>query len=192
MKLSLVPVILTFLITDMFDSIGTLAGVGLRAGLFKDDSRELQRTLEADAVATVIGSLVGTSTTTSFIESAAGVEEGGRTGLTAIVTGLLFLLPIFFLPVFRAIPANAVNPILVMVGVLMFSELGKINFKDPALLIASFLTVVLMPLTYSITLGLSAGFVMYLLVLVIQRRWNEINVGVLTLALIGLLAFVFS
>ncbi len=192
LKLSLLPVILTFLITDMFDSVGTLAGVGLRAGLFKDDSRELQRTLEADAVATVVGSLIGTSTTTSFIESAAGVEEGGRTGLTAIVTGLLFLLPIFFLPIFRAIPANAVNPILVMVGVLMFSELGKINFKDPAVLIASFLTVLLMPLTYSITLGLSAGFVMYLLVLIIQRRWNEINVGVLTLALIGLLAFIFS
>ncbi len=192
LKLSLVPVILTFLITDMFDSVGTLAGVGLRAGLFKDDSRELQRTLEADAVATVVGSLMGTSTTTSFIESAAGVEEGGRTGLTAVVTGLLFLLPIFFLPVFRAIPANAVNPILVMVGVLMFSELGKINFADPAVLIASFLTVLLMPLTYSITLGLSAGFVMYLLVLVIQRRWKDINLGVITLAIIGLLAFIFS
>ena len=176
----------------MFDSVGSLAGVGLRAGLFKDDSRELQRTLEADAVATVVGALLGTSTTTSFIESAAGVEEGGRSGLTAIVTGLLFLLPMFFLPVFRSIPANAVNPILVMVGVLMFSELGKINFADPAVLIASFLTVLLMPLTYSITLGLSAGFVMYLLVLVVQRRWADINVGVVTLALIGLLAFVFS
>ncbi len=191
LKLSLVPVILTFLITDMFDSVGTLAGVGLRAGLFKDNTRELQKTLEADAAATVIGSLLGTSTTTSFIESAAGVEEGGRTGLTAVITGLLFALPLFFLPVFKAIPENAVNPILVMVGVLMFSELGKINFSDPAVLIASFLTVVLMPLTYSITLGLSAGFVMYLIVLVIQRRWKEINIGVITLALIGLLAFIF-
>ncbi len=191
LKLSLVPVILTFLITDMFDSVGTLAGVGLRAGLFKDNSKELQKTLEADAAATVIGAALGTSTTTSFIESAAGVEDGGRTGLTAVTTGLLFILPLFFLPVFKAIPASAVNPILVMIGVLMFSELGNINFKDPAVLIASFLTVVLMPLTYSITLGLSAGFVVYLIILAIQRRWEDINVGVVTLAIIGLLAFIF-
>ncbi len=191
LKLSLLPVILTFLITDMFDSVGTLAGVGLRAGLFKDDSKELQKTLEADAAATVIGSLLGTSTTTSFIESAAGVEDGGRTGLTAIVTGLMFGITLFFLPVFKAIPPNAVNPILVMVGVLMFGELGKINFKDYASLIASFLTVILMPLTYSITLGLSAGFVVYLIILIVQKRWKEINIGIITLALIGLLAYIF-
>ena len=114
LKLSLLPVIITFLVTDMFDTIGTLAGIGLRAGLFKD-TKELQKTLEADAAATVIGASLGTSTTTSFIESAAGVEEGGRSGLTAVVTGLLFITTLFFLPIYKAIPDNAIYPILVMV-----------------------------------------------------------------------------
>jgi len=163
-SLALVPVIITFLITDMFDSLGTLAGVGFRAGLFEQKSKPLQKTLEADAVATVIGSLIGTSTTTSFIESASGVEEGGRTGLTAIVTGLLFISTLFLLPFFKAIPPNAIYPILVMVGVLMFSELSHINFKDPAIATATFLIVMMMPLTYSITNGLAFGFLGYILI----------------------------
>ncbi len=192
MKLSLLPVIIVFLITDMFDSVGTLAGVGLRANLFKEGSKELQRTLEADAAATTIGALLGTSTTTSFIESAAGVEEGGRTGLTAVFTGLFFILTIFLLPVFKAIPDFAVNPVLVMVGVLMFGELGKINFSDYATAVSAFITVILMPLTYSITYGLSAGFIVYLLLKLIKGETKDINAGTIALALIGLAAFVFS
>jgi len=190
LKLSLVPVIITFLITDMFDTIGTLAGIGMRAGLFKD-SKELQRTLEADAAATVIGASLGTSTTTSFIESAVGVEEGGRTGLTAVVTGLLFITTLFFLPIYKAIPDNAIYPILVMVGVLMFSELKNINFKDLTVAVSAFVTVILMPLTYSITIGLSAGFVVYFILAVLRREFNKINIGTAILALIGLMAFIF-
>jgi AGZA family xanthine/uracil permease-like MFS transporter len=189
--LALFPVIITFLITDMFDSLGTLAGVGYRAGIFKDDGKELQKTLEADAAATVAGSLMGVSTTTSFIESASGVEEGGRTGLTAVFTGLFFILTLFMLPLFKAIPPNAIYPVLVMVGVLMFSELSNVNFKDMATSCAAFLIVVMMPLTYSITNGLAFGFITYLFIKAIKRQFNDINAGIVTLAIISLLVFFF-
>ncbi len=190
LKLSLFPVIITFLITDMFDSLGTLAGVGFRAGLFKDDSEELQKTLEVDAAATVAGSLLGLSTTTSFIESAAGVEEGGRTGLTAVFTGLFFILTLFMMPLFSAIPENAIYPVLVMVGVLMFTELSNINFKDPAIAVATFLIVIMMPLTYSITNGLAFGFLAYLLIKVLKREFDDINIGVISLGVISLIVFI--
>jgi AGZA family xanthine/uracil permease-like MFS transporter len=189
LKLSLIPVIITFLVTDLFDTIGTLAGIGMRAGLFKDPV-ELEKTLQADAAATVIGASLGTSTTTSFIESAAGVEEGGRTGLTAVFTGLLFITTLFFLPVFKAIPDNAIYPILVMVGVLMFGELRNVDFKDTTTAVSVFVTVLLMPLTYSITIGLSAGFVIYFILALLKREYEKITWGTLSIALIGLLMFI--
>jgi AGZA family xanthine/uracil permease-like MFS transporter len=189
--LSLLPVIITFLITDMFDTIGTLAGVGMRANLFQNGTKELQKTLEADAAATVIGATLGTSTTTSFIESATGVEEGGRTGLSAVVTGLFFVTTLFFLPIYKAIPDNAIYSILVMVGVLMFSEIKNINFKDTTVAVSAFVTIILMPLTYSITLGLSAGFVVYFVLAIAKKEFDKISVGTSVLALIGLSAFIF-
>lgn len=190
LSLALLPVIITFLVTDLFDSLGTLAGVGYRAGIFQSDGKELQKTLEADAVATVAGSLIGVSTTTSFVESASGVEEGGRTGLTAVFTGLFFTLTLFMLPLFKAIPANAIYPVLVMVGVLMFSELKNIDFSDLAISVSAFLIVIMMPLTYSITNGLSFGFIAFLLVKLIQSKFDDINLGVIFLAFIGLLVFI--
>jgi AGZA family xanthine/uracil permease-like MFS transporter len=189
LKLSLLPVIITFLVTDLFDTIGTLAGIGMRAGIFKD-TVEIEKTLQADAAATVIGASLGTSTTTSFIESAAGVEEGGRTGLTAVFTGLLFITTLFFLPVFKAIPDNAIYPILVMVGVLMFGELRNVDFKDTTTAVSVFMTVILMPLTYSITIGLSAGFVIYFVLALLKREYEKITWGTLSIALIGLLMFI--
>lgn len=191
LTLSLIPVIITFLITDMFDSLGTLAGVGYRAGIFQDDGVELQRTLEADAAATVAGSLVGVSTVTSFAESASGVEEGGRTGLTAVFTGIFFILTIFMLPLFKSIPPNAIYPVLVSVGILMFSELANINFKDLAISSASFLIVMMMPLTYSITNGLAFGFIAYLVVKLLKREFEDVNIGIIALAGISLLVFLF-
>lgn len=192
-SLALLPVVITFFVTDLFDSIGTLAGVGTRAGIFdeskKDGVVKLEKTLEADAVATVAGSLVGVSTTTSFVESASGVEEGGRTGLTAVFCGLLFILTIFMLPLFKAIPGNAIYPILVMVGVLMFAELASINFRDSAIAVATFFIVVLIPLTYSITNGLAFGFMSYLVVKLIKREFSDINLGVIVLALISFIIF---
>ena len=151
--------------------------------------QKLEKTLEADAVATLTGSLVGVSTTTAFAESASGVEEGGRTGLTAVFTAMFFLLTLFMLPLFKAIPANAIYPVLVMVGILMFSELSEINFKDPAIAVATFLIVILMPLTYSITTGLSFGFTAYLIVRLLKREFDKVNIGVIALALISFIVF---
>ena len=187
--LALLPVIIAFLITDLFDSLGTLAGVGYRAGIFKEEGKELQKTLEVDAAATVGGTLLGVSTTTSFIESASGVEEGGRTGLTAVVTGLCFILTLFMMPLFQAIPPNAIYPILVMVGVLMFSELAHINFKDMAISVATFLIVIMMPLTFSIANGLAFGFIAYLVVKFISGEFKDINLGIIFLAGISLTIF---
>ena len=190
LTLSLLPVIITFLITDLFDSLGTLAGVGYRAGLFQDDGKELQKTLEVDAAATVGGSLLGLSTTTSFIESAAGVEEGGRTGLTAVATGLFFILTLFMMPLFKAIPENAIYPVLVMVGVLMFGELSHVNFKDTATAVSTFLIVLMMPLTFSITNGLAFGLISYLLIKIIKKEYQDINIGIAFLTLVSLIVFI--
>ena len=189
-SLALLPVIITFLITDLFDSIGTLAGVGYRAGLFKDEGKELQKTLEVDAVATVAGSLFGLSTTTSFVESASGVEEGGRTGLTAVAAGLFFILTLFMMPLFKAIPENAIYPVLVMVGVLMFSELSHVNFKDTAIAVSTFLIVVMMPLTFSITNGLAFGLISYLAVKLIKKEYKDINFGIVFLTAVSLIVFI--
>jgi AGZA family xanthine/uracil permease-like MFS transporter len=195
LTLTLLPVIITFLITDMFDTLGTLTGVGARANLFQEnnkDDKSLQKTLEADAVATVGGSLLGVSTTTSFIESASGVEAGGRTGLTAVFTALFFVATLFMLPLFKSIPSNAIYPILVVVGVLMFSELGKLDFENSEISIkaATFMIVVLMPLTFSITNGIAAGFTLYTLISLIRKDFDKLNLGILVITGISLLAFI--
>ena len=195
LSLALLPVIITFLVTDMFDTLGTLTGVGTRANLFQSQSKEdkaLEKTLEADAISTVAGSLVGVSTTTSFIESASGVEEGGRTGLTSVFTGIFFILTLFLLPLFKSIPPNAIYPVLVVVGILMFTELGNINFKsnDLAITSSAFLIVVMMPLTYSITNGFAAGFIVYTVLKILKGEFKDINLGLITITLISLLVFI--
>ena len=192
---SLLPVIITFLITDMFDTLGTLTGVGTRAKLFQEnnkDDKSLQKTLEADAIATTAGSLLGVSTTTSFIESASGVEEGGRTGLTAVFTAMFFVTTLVMLPLFKAIPGNAIYPVLVVVGVLMFTELGKIKFEDSDLATSAgaFFIVLLMPLTFSITNGIAAGFIMYTLIKVFKKQTEDLNLGILVITFISALAFI--
>ena len=195
MSLSLLPVIITFLITDMFDTLGTLTGVGTRAKLFQEnnkDDKSLQKTLEADAIATTAGSLLGVSTTTSFIESASGVEEGGRTGLTAVFTAMFFVTTLFMLPLFKAIPSNAIYPVLVVVGILMFTELGKIEFEktDLATKAGIFLIVMLMPLTFSITNGIAAGFLIYTIIKLIKKETSDLNLGILVITFISALAFI--
>jgi len=195
LTLSLVPVILTFLITDMFDSLGTLTAIGARAGLFQSETGDdisLQKTLEADALATTAGALLGLSTTTSFIESASGVEEGGRSGLTAIFTAIFFISTLFMLPLFRAIPEAAIYPVLVVVGILMFAELGNIDFKnaDISTQAGIFMTVMLMPLTFSITNGLSAGFIVYTFLKIAGGKFEDLNIGIYTISAISLLVFI--
>ena len=195
-SLALLPVIITFLITDMFDTLGTLTGVGTRAKLFQEnnkDDKSLQKTLEADAIATTAGSLIGVSTTTAFIESSSGVEEGGRTGLTAVFTALFFVTTLFLLPLFKSIPPNAIYPVLVVVGVLMFTELGKINFEDTDLATsaAAFLIVILMPLSFSITNGIAGGFLIYTLIKLVKKEFKDLNLGIIVITLISALAFIF-
>jgi len=195
LTLALLPVIITFLITDMFDTLGTLTAVGARANLFQegdDKDKSLEKTLEADAIATVASSLMGVSTTTSFIESASGVEAGGRTGLTAVFTGLFFVGTLFLLPLFKAIPEPAILPILVAVGVLMFTELGKMDFEnmDTATAAASFFAILLMPLTFSITNGLAAAFVTYTAIKLAKGQLKDLNAGVLFIAAVSLIVFI--
>lgn len=192
---SLLPVIITFLITDMFDTLGTLTGVGTRANLFQEnnkDDKSLQKTLEADAIATTAGAFMGVSTTTSFIESASGVEEGGRTGLTAVFTAMFFVTTLFMLPLFKSIPGNAIYPVLVVVGVLMFTELGKIKFEDSDLATSAgaFFIVLLMPLTFSITNGIAAGFIIYTIIKLVKRQTEDLNLGILVITFISALAFI--
>lgn len=195
-SLALIPVIITFFVTDLFDTLGTLAGVGNRANLFDENNPEkmkkVVKTLEADAVATSVGALIGVSTTTSFVESASGVEAGGRTGLTAVFTGLFFILTIFALPLFLAIPPNAIYPVLIMIGILMFSEVGTINFKDDAICVASFFMIIFIPLTYSITNGLSFGFIAYVLIKFLKKEHKDINYGIVMLGIISLIVFVLK
>lgn len=193
LSLSFLPLILIFLLTDLFDTLGTLTGVGMRAKLFENEegSKALQRTIEADAVGTMLSGVAGVTSTTSFIESAAGVEEGGRTGLSAVTTGLLFLLPLFFLPLFKAIPPNAIYPILIVIGIMMFSELQNIDYTNEATKYATFFIVLGMPMTYSITNGLLLGALVYIFVSMIQGKTKEISPAMIILALAAILIFFF-
>jgi AGZA family xanthine/uracil permease-like MFS transporter len=194
-SLSLLPVILIFLITTMFDTLGSLTGIGTRAHLFQEQTKNdasLEKTLKTDAIATAGSSLLGVTPIAAFIESAAGVEQGGRTGLTAVVTAGLFVLTLFMLPLFQALPENAIYPILVIVGILMFGELRKVAFQeqDLATNAAIFLIVLLMPLTYSITTGIAAGFLVYVALKLVKREFADLNLGIFIIALISGLTFV--
>jgi adenine/guanine/hypoxanthine permease len=184
------PVIITFLVTDIFDTLGTLSGVGLRAGMFEQKrSKELQKTIQADAVATALSAFAGVTSVTAFIESAAGVEEGGRTGLSAVTTGLLFILPLFMLPFFEAIHSNAIYPVLVVVGALMFSELKNIDYSDPAIMFSAFFMVLMMPVTYSITNGLIFGAFVYVLVELIQGNYSKAKGAMGFLSAVGIVIY---
>lgn len=185
-------VMFVFLFVDLFDTVGTLTGIGMQADMINDRG-ELPKANEAfmaDAVGTTVGALLGTSTVTSYIESAAGVSEGGRSGFTAVVVAGLFLVSIFFIPLLSGIPAFATAATLVIVGVLMAGNVVGINWADPAESIPAFLTILLMPLTYSIAEGLAVGFITYPLIKTFQGKSHEIGIAVWVLAAIFVLRFV--
>ena len=177
LKLHALEIIFVFLFVDLFDNIGTLVAVTERAGLIRPDGTipKLNRIFFADATATVAGSLLGTSTVTSYIESAAGVATGGRTGVTAITTGLLFFLALFIAPVIGAIPAFATAPALILVGALMVGCVGQIPWDEPRIAIPAFLTIVTIPLTYSIATGLSLGIVSFAILELATGRGSRRN-----------------
>ncbi|MDX1984809.1 MAG: NCS2 family permease [Bryobacteraceae bacterium] len=193
LRLGLLEIVFVFLFVDMFDNIGTLVGVGKKAGLFDAASRipRVERILTCDALATIAGSLTGTSTVVSYIESASGVAAGGRSGVTAVVTGLLFLVAMFLAPLVGAIPAAATAPAMILVGSMMISHAAEIDWVDPLISIPAFLTIVTIPLTFSIANGLSFGFVAYTVLRVARGEWRQVNWLVYVLAVLFVLRFAY-
>jgi AGZA family xanthine/uracil permease-like MFS transporter len=186
-------IIFVFLFVDLFDNLGTLMAVGRAAGLVDAGNKipRLNRILFCDSAATIFSSLAGTSTVVSYIESAAGVEAGGRSGVTAIVTGILFLLSIFALPLIGAIPAAATAPALIVVGSLMMSHVADIEWKNPAIAIPSFLTLLMIPLTFSIANGLAFGFVAYSLIKLFSGEGRKVHWLVYALAALFIARFIY-
>ncbi len=190
---ALLPMLLTLLFVDLFDNMGTLIGVASRLGLMDEQGRlpRLGRALGADACAAMVGSTLGTSTVTSYIESAAGVEEGGRTGLTALVVSACFLLALFAAPLITMVPAVATTPALVVVGLSMAQELKALDLGDFGTAVPALLTALLMPLTFSIAEGLAFGFVAFVVARTAQGRPRDLTVTAWALAGIFLLHLVF-
>ena len=186
-------IIFVFLFVDLFDNIGTLVAVSKKAGLIDANHHipRLNRIFFADATATIAGSLTGTSTVVSYIESSAGVAAGGRTGVTAIVTGLLFLVTLFIAPLVGAIPIAATSPALIVVGGLMLSSISDIKWSDPLVAFPAFLTLVTIPLTYSIANGLSFGIVSFALLRIFSGRFRKEEWMLYLLAALFLLRFFY-
>jgi adenine/guanine/hypoxanthine permease len=193
LKIGFFEIVFVFLFIDLFDNIGTLVAVGKRAGLFDHAHRipRVNRILLSDASATIVGSLTGTSTVVSYIESAAGVAAGGRSGVTAIVTGLLFVAALFVAPFAGAIPAAATSPALIVVGSLMMATASEIAWTDPEVSIPAFLTMMTIPLTFSIANGLAFGFIGYTVLKVMRGKFREVNWFVYVLAALFIARFVY-
>ncbi|MGL5767297.1 MAG: NCS2 family permease [Sarcina sp.] len=191
--MNFIIIVFTFLFVDFFDTLGTLIGVSSRANMLdeKGNVPNAGKALMADAIATTAGALMGTSTVTTYVESAAGVEEGGRTGLTSIFIGMFFLVAMFFSPIFISIPACATAPVLIYVGYLMMGNITKINFNDITEGLPCFLIIVLMPLTYSIGDGLTIGILVYVALNIfnniVSKDKKHISLAMKILAVIFLL-----
>lgn len=190
--IEMLVVILTFLFVDFFDTAGTLVAVATQAGLMKNNKLpRAGKALFADSAATVAGAVVGTSTTTSYIESTAGVGAGGRSGFTAVVAAGLFILSLFFSPLLSVVTAQVTAPALIIVGVLMSSSLKNIEWDKFEIAVPAFLTIIAMPLTYSIATGIAIGFVFYPITMLLKGRMKEINPIMYLLFVIFLLYFIF-
>lgn len=177
-------VVFTLLFVDLFDTIGTIIGVTTRAGMMKDGKIPgLKRAFMVDAIGTTVGAAMGTSTVTTFVESAAGVNIGGKTGLTAVSAGVCFLVAIVFAPFFMAIPAAATAPVLVLVGLMMLSSVSKLDLNDCIDSIPAFLCMLIMPLSYSISDGIIVGHISYVLISLCCGRTDRLNLGMIVLAL---------
>ena len=191
--LSLVEIVFVFLFVDMFDNVGTLVAVTKRAGLVAKDGSipRLNRILLADSISMLIGAVAGTSPVTSYIESASGVAVGGRTGLTAIVVGILFLCTLFFAPIVQAIPAVATAPALILVGALMMGALTEVEWTDPLQAIPAFLTVIIIPLSYSIANGLAFGITSYAVLKLVRGQARLSDWLVYLLAAVCVARFIY-
>lgn len=193
--LDFIVVIFSFLFVDLFDTLGTLIGVSSKANMLDKNGRlpGIKGALMADAVATSVGAVFGTSTTTTFVESASGVTEGGRTGLTAITAGLLFLLALIFSPLFLTIPSFATAPALIIVGFYMMGSVAKIDFDDMTDAIPAFLCIITMPLAYSISEGIAIGVISWTIICLLTGKAKEKKVSVLmyVLTILFILKYIF-
>ncbi len=191
-----IGVIFAFFMVDFFDTLGTVTGLSAKVGDLDENGnipeKPLTRMLLTDALGTTFGALMGTSTVTTYIESAAGVEEGGRTGLTSVVVASLFLIGLFITPIVALVPAAATAPALIIVGLFMLSNMKHVDFDDYALYIPAFVTLITMPFTYSISNGIGAGIITYVITMVATKRWREVSALMYILAIIFVFYFLWA
>lgn len=185
-------ILFTFLFVDMFDTVGTLIGVSTKAGLIdeKGNIPHVKAALFADALGTTAGACLGTSTVTTYVESAAGVAEGGKTGLTAFTVAILFVVSLFLSPLFLMIPAAATAPVLVIVGLFMISPIKGVDFEDFTEAIPAFLTIIMMPLTYSIAEGITFGMLSYIVLKVLTGKYKEVTATTYIVGILFLLKYI--
>jgi AGZA family xanthine/uracil permease-like MFS transporter len=193
LTIEFLPVILTIFVMAFVDTVGTLIGLSARAGLLdeKGNLPLIEKPMLADAAATTLAPLLGTTTTGAYIESAAGIEEGGKTGLTALVVAALFLLSLFFAPLFTAVPPHAYGAVLIVIGIFMVSPIAKVPFNDYTELVPAFLTIVGMCFTYNIGVGMTAGLVIYPLLKTAAGRVREVSLGLWILGAMSLSYYLF-
>ncbi len=189
--------IFTLCISDLFDTIGTFIGTGKKSGIFKIDengnmSKNLERAMISDSLATTVGALLGTSNVTTYVESSAGIEVGGRTGLTAVFAALCFALSLFLSPLVACVPMAAISPVLILIGVAMIENIGAINWKDIAIAIPAFFIVIMMPLSYSITTGIQFGFIFYALAGLVTKKGKEISPLIYIFSILFIISFIYQ
>ncbi|OFX52953.1 MAG: guanine permease [Bacteroidetes bacterium GWB2_41_8] len=191
LTLDMLIVVFTFLFVDMFDTVGTLIGVSSKANMLDKEGRvpRVKQALMADAIGTTAGAMLGTSTVTTYVESAAGVSEGGRTGLTSLTVAVLFLFALFLSPIFLMIPGAATAPALILVGAMMMTPIKNIDFSDYTESIPVFLTIIMMPLTYSISEGILFGVLSYVILKILTGKFKDISIVTAVLAVLFLLKF---
>jgi AGZA family xanthine/uracil permease-like MFS transporter len=187
------PVILTIFVMIFVDTMGTLIGLSYKAGFLDRDGNlpQIEKPMLCDSLSTMAGAVLGTTTSGAYIESAAGIEAGGRSGLASVVTAGLFLLALFFAPLFTIVPPYAYGPALIIVGMLMLSPMQHLEFRDLTEVIPAFTIIVLMSFTYNIGVGMTAGFVVYPVIKTLSGRVREVPAGLWVLGAMSLLFFVF-
>ncbi len=190
--LTIITIIISFTLVDMFDTIGTLIGTAKQANMLDKDGNlpRMKQALMCDAVATTAGACLGTSTVTTYIESGAGISEGGKTGLTSVTTGLLFIVALILAPIAMIVPAAATAPALIIVGVLMMGSVKDINFSDMTEAVPAFLTMIMMPLTYSIATGIGLGLISYVLIKLFTGKFKDVHLITAIVAILFVVKFI--
>ncbi|OJV40685.1 MAG: guanine permease [Bacteroidales bacterium 36-12] len=186
-------VVFTFLFVDIFDTLGTLVGVSTKANMLDKDGKvpNISKAFMADAIGTTAGAILGTSTVTTYVESAAGVSEGGRTGMTAMITAICFAVALFFSPIFLAIPGAATAPALILVGLYMLSPIKELDFSDLSETIPAFICIIAMPLAYSIAEGITLGVLSYVIINILSGKFKKLSIGMYILAVLFILKYIF-